>query len=181
MTKERKKIKNAQDGHVWTTYADMFTTMAVIFLTMFVFAMLKVGVSTIERVAEKKAHQKELLGVQSEESKRKNEHRVEKIDQSIKKVTEYEDVINQKVIELNQLVKDLEQNKDVMKELAQDQVDKEAMLERVSKALEQKKKEWHTAKQNERIQEELQAELKDSKIAEVQDSENSTLGEWYSD
>ncbi|MBT3585770.1 MAG: hypothetical protein HN509_12770, partial [Halobacteriovoraceae bacterium] len=48
------------DGSVWTSYSDMFTTMAVIFLVMFVFALLRSGVSTVTAVKQKK-NQEEIL------------------------------------------------------------------------------------------------------------------------
>ena len=34
---------NKDDGSVWTSYSDLFTTVAIIFLVMFVFALIKAG------------------------------------------------------------------------------------------------------------------------------------------
>ena len=67
----RKSSKKKDDGQIWSSYSDMFTTIAIVFLTLFVFAMIKVGVSTMERVAQKKAHEKDLLGLNGKRKKGK--------------------------------------------------------------------------------------------------------------
>ncbi len=73
----KKKKKKVDDGQIWSSYSDMFTTMAIIFLTMFVFAMVKVGVSTMERIAQKKTFEKELEGSVSKVDKEKNKKKIE--------------------------------------------------------------------------------------------------------
>ena len=69
----RRKKQHKEDGKVWTSYSDMFTTMAIVFLVMFVFAMIKVGVSTMEKIAQDKVHQKELEGLVPKEVQKRNQ------------------------------------------------------------------------------------------------------------
>ncbi len=57
-----RKKQEKDDGSVWTSYSDMFTTMAIIFLVMFVFALLRSGVATLEAVKEKKESKEQLEG-----------------------------------------------------------------------------------------------------------------------
>src|SRR5690554_4430019 len=138
---KKKKKQSSDNGQVWSSYSDMFTTMAIIFLVMFVFAMIKVGVSTIERISQQKAHEKELEGYIPEKAQIESQNRLETINESIEQVGEYREIIDQKVIELNQLVKKLESNKDVMSDIVSEQAKKEAILEKVREELQKKKTE----------------------------------------
>jgi len=54
--KKKSRKKEQDSGSVWTSYSDMFTTMSVIFLVMFVFALLRTGVKVVELVKTKNEH-----------------------------------------------------------------------------------------------------------------------------
>ena len=154
--KRRKKHRVEDDGQVWSSYSDMFTTIAIVFLTMFVFAMIKVGVSTMERIAQKKAHEKELEGVVTEQVKKESRKRMKKLTDSIDQVSEYKDVINQKMKDLGKMVTKLESNKDVMQDIIEQQLRKEGMLQKAAKKLQKKKQELALkSSKNEQLQKEL--------------------------
>ena len=116
------------DGSVWTSYSDLFTTVAVIFLVMFVFALIKAGVSKMQQVVEKQKHEQELEGKITEKNKQQTEAKITKVNESLDQMTEYEDLISKKMQEMNQFVQKLQDNKKVMKDLIEDQRRKETQL-----------------------------------------------------
>ena len=152
----KHKNKKSDEGQVWSSYSDLFTTVAIIFLTMFVFAMVKVGVTTMEKIAQKKAHEKELQGKISKKAKEKNDQKKEIIKDSLESVAKHKDIINQKVLELNDLVKNLSKNEEVMNDLLKDSQKKEAILEQLNKTLSEKKRELAlAASKNDQLQKDL--------------------------
>ena len=124
------------DGSVWTSYSDLFTTVAVIFLVMFVFALIKAGVSKMQQVVEKQQHEKELNGKISEKNKEKSEKQISKVNDSLDEISAYENLISEKMKEMNQFVQKLQDNKKIMQELIVDQRKKEAQLVSVSERIE---------------------------------------------
>lgn len=127
--------QNKDDGSVWTSYSDLFTTVAIIFLVMFVFALIKAGVSTVQTVAQKHAHEEELRGKIPKELKEKNKKRIEKLSESINEMKDYEDIITKKVQEMNSFAKKLQKNKVVLNKLIEDQTRKDVILDNVRKEL----------------------------------------------
>jgi chromosome segregation ATPase len=126
---------NKDDGSVWTSYSDLFTTVAVIFLVMFVFALIKAGVSKMETVVTKRKHESELKGKITKEVKKKTQKNITKVDKSLKDIEQYENLIDDKMKQMNSFVKNLQNNKKVMKEIIKDQTRKEAQLVVVAKQL----------------------------------------------
>lgn len=125
------------DGSVWTSYSDLFTTVAVIFLVMFVFALIKASVTKMQSVSEKKSHEEELRGKISPKEKKKIDKQVAKVNESINEIQKYEDLVNKKMIEMNTFVQELKGNKKLMKNLMKDQQKKETLLALVSHKLEE--------------------------------------------
>ena len=41
-------------GDTWVSYSDLFTSLSIIFLTMFVFALLQAGLNKLEKIQAKK-------------------------------------------------------------------------------------------------------------------------------
>lgn len=123
------------EDSVWTSYADLFTTVAVIFLVMFVFALIKAGVSKMQSVVEKREHENELKGKVSSKVKKQTDKKIEKVTKSIKEMDQYEDLITQKMKDMNKFVKDLKKNRQVMHQLIKDQLRKEAMLNTVNEKI----------------------------------------------
>jgi predicted nucleic acid-binding Zn-ribbon protein len=136
------------DGNVWTSYSDMFTSVAIIFLVMFIFAMIKLGVSSLERVAEQKKHQKEMEGLVSKREQKREKENIEKVTKTIEEVSEYKEIIDKKVIELNQFVKKLQQNKKTMQEIIKAQKKKSAMVVSMRKKLVENQEELKSVVQN---------------------------------
>jgi hypothetical protein len=168
------------EGNVWASYSDLFTSVAIIFLVMFVFALIKAGVSSLQTVAVKKAHEKELKGELPAKAKKKNQKNLNKISKSIDQMNQYENLISQKVIEMNQFAKKLKENKTVFKDLIENQNRKDSILKVVRDKLEDKDIKLKNEKEKKVKLEQLVAKnkiaikkvlaLKESVIQKIRDS-----------
>ena len=63
-------MKEGDKGSIWTSYSDLFTAVAIIFLVMFVFALLRTSVMSLKTVQEQK-NQKEYYEGKIPEKKEK--------------------------------------------------------------------------------------------------------------
>jgi outer membrane protein OmpA-like peptidoglycan-associated protein len=152
-----------EDGSIWTSYSDLFTTVAVIFLVMFVFALVKAGVSKMQQVVEKNRHEQELKGKVSEKNKQQTNQKIVKVESTLHEMTAYEDLVNTKMKEMNDFVVNLQKNKKVMHDLIEDQKRKEAQLEVVHEVVKNYENEIENRRQK---QNELEQKLEE-KIAEL--------------
>jgi chromosome segregation ATPase len=132
------KDNKQDDGSVWTSYSDLFTTVAIIFLVMFVFALIKAGVSTMQSIAQKRTHEAELQGKIDPKVQQKSLEQVSQLEASFEEIKDYEDLINDKVVEINSFAKKLQNNKKVMQQLLAEQKRKEAMVNSAKQKLEEK-------------------------------------------
>jgi chromosome segregation ATPase len=134
------KDNKQDDGSVWTSYSDLFTTVAIIFLVMFVFALIKAGVSTMQSIAQKRAHEAELQGKLDPKSQQKVNSQLSHLEASVDEIKDYEELITDKVVEINNFAKKLQQNKKVMQQLIAEQQRKEAMVNSAQQLLAEKLK-----------------------------------------
>ncbi|MBL6988269.1 MAG: OmpA family protein [Bacteriovoracaceae bacterium] len=115
-------------GSVWTSYSDMFTTMAIIFLVMFIFALLQSGVkmaSSVKRVEEQK---KMLVGQTPKKVVKKNELVKKKLKKSINEIEKVSETITSKLEDLKSLSEKLHNQKNNIHHILKDQGVKEAQL-----------------------------------------------------
>lgn len=123
---------------------------------MFVFALIKAGVSEMKQVVEKQQHEKELKGKITEKNKKQTEKNISKVNKSLNEIAEYEDIISDKMKEMNQFVTKLQDNKKVMKDLIEDQRRKETLLVVVQEKIEEaEEKAKNTKLKNEKLSEVL--------------------------
>lgn len=138
---ENDENESKEDGSVWTSYSDLFTTMAIIFLVMFVFALLRSGVKGVKVAKEMQAQKEYLEGKVPVSVTKENSKRKSKLDQSIEEMDEFNDLISKKMQDLNTFSKKMKKHKVVIKELLKDQANKEAVLAVMKeKSAEQKEK-----------------------------------------
>jgi chromosome segregation ATPase len=136
----KQEEDNQSESSVWTSYSDMFTTIAIIFLVMFVFALIKAGVSSM-KVAQQNIEHKEMLEgkipvkLANENLKQKKE-----IDKSIKEMDQYNEMISEKVKELNSFSKKMIKHKRVMASLLKDQEIKTVAMDNMRVVIDDKKK-----------------------------------------
>jgi len=120
--------QNNEDGSVWTSYSDMFTTMAIIFLVMFVFALLRSGVSTLSAIKEKKEKQDFIDGKISKKEIAKQNALNKKVEEEIEQMQQYSSIVDNKLKELNSFAKRMKAHKELMaKTLKQKQITQVAL------------------------------------------------------
>ncbi|MBI2518952.1 MAG: hypothetical protein HYV97_00980 [Bdellovibrio sp.] len=165
------KSSEKEDGSVWTSYSDMFTTMAVIFLVMFVFALLRSGINTLQTVQQKKEHEEFVKGQVPDKVIKENDKRRQKLEQSVQEMQQYQDIITTKMVELNQFSKKMQDHRQVVEKLLKDQETKEVVIKNLNVTLAKKDQEFHSTlalvrqmeqerKQNEREMKEIQVAMK---------------------
>lgn len=132
---------NKDDGSVWTSYSDLFTTVAVIFLVMFVFALIKAGVSKMQQVVAKREHEQELKAVVTKKNKIETQEKIQKVNDTLTNISNYEDLIDQKMKDMNKFVNSLQENKKVLNELIKDQQRKENQLAKASQVIKKQEEE----------------------------------------
>ncbi len=151
--------KNSEsESNVWASYSDLFTNVAIIFLVMFVFALIKATMSQVKNVQTKIQHENELKAKMSQKEIQKGKERVAKVEKAVEEMREYENIIDKKVQELNTYAKKLQSNKQVLKEMIESQAKQDSMMKAaeeklMAKQLEVKLKEQELAENQKRIQE----------------------------
>jgi len=122
------------EGSVWTSFSDLFTSLAIIFLVMFVVAIIKLSLSSLDKKAFMEANL-------SHESKAKTQEKRSKIKDSMQEIINYRASIQNKMIELNNLTTSLEKHQILMENLLQDQSKQEQIVNNANKIIQQDKQE----------------------------------------
>lgn len=123
------EMKNSEgDGSVWASYSDLFTNVAIIFLVMFVFALVRSTVSQIKSAHQKQKHENELKGKLSKKEAELNTKRIKKVEEAVTEMQKYESVIDEKVAELNEYAKKLQTNKQLLKDVIAAQEKQDSLL-----------------------------------------------------
>jgi chromosome segregation ATPase len=135
MSRNRKNNGNKDSGSSWTSYSDLFTSLAVVFLVMFVFALIKAAVNNVKMAKTKKETKEYLEGKVPKKLKQEVAKKEQMIEKSIKEIDQYDNIIDQKIQDLNQLVKNLSKQKKIMKDLLADKKEKEVILSDINKVV----------------------------------------------
>lgn len=106
---------NQDNGSVWTSYSDMFTTMAIIFLVMFVFALLRSGVSTLSALQEKKEKEEFIKGKISQKEIERDMKVMQSLEKEITEMDDFNQIIDAKITQINQFSKKMKQHKELVK------------------------------------------------------------------
>jgi outer membrane protein OmpA-like peptidoglycan-associated protein len=142
-----------EDGSVWTSYADLFTNVAVIFLVMFVFALLKSGLNVLENARIRAEHASELKGRLSPEAVASSEEKVKKIEGSIVEMQKVQSLVDQKMQEIQAFSKSMEQSKSLIEDVLKEQRKKDSLLSSAREQLLRKEKDVESlADQSQRLQ-----------------------------
>ncbi len=140
--------KNSEsDSNVWASYSDLFTNVAIIFLVMFVFALIKATMSQVKNVQTKIQHENELKAKMSKQEIQKGKERVAKVEKAVEEMRQYENIIDNKVQELNSYAKKLQENKEVLKEMIQSQSKQDSMMKAAEEKLAAKQQEVKSKEQ----------------------------------
>ena len=135
MRRRRPIEKSKSEGSIWTSYSDMFTSLSVIFLVMFVFAILKSQVTAFKSMAVEKNTEKILKGKVPKAVKEEMAQKKQKLNKSINKISVYKDAIKGKITELNELIHEIEGHKSLVSELLNQQTKREAVMNEIQDTL----------------------------------------------
>ena len=103
--KKRVKVKDDDKGSIWTSYSDLFTAVAIIFLVMFVFALLRTSVMSLKAMKETKEQKEYYEGKVSKKTQKENEDRKKRLKLAVNEMKSFDDVISKKMQEINQFSK----------------------------------------------------------------------------
>lgn len=129
------------ESNVWASYSDLFTNVAIIFLVMFVFALIKATISQVQTAQTKITHNNELKAKLNSKDLQKSKDRIAKVEKAMDEMKNYEEVIDQKVRDLNEYAKKLQENKSVLKEIITSQEKQDSILKVAEEKLQQKEQE----------------------------------------
>lgn len=138
MSSHHNDEEKSDDGSVWTSYSDLFTTVAVIFLVMFVFALLRSGINTAKAIKEKKAQQEILEGKIPEKVAVENQNKKDSLNKSITEMNQFNQVIDNKMLEINSFQDKMKKHQNVMVDLLKDQEIKETVMKELRVKLDAK-------------------------------------------
>ena len=123
--KKRIKVKDDDKGSIWTSYSDLFTAVAIIFLVMFVFALLRTSVMSLKAMKETKEQKEYYEGKVSEKTRKENEERKSRLKLAVNEMKDFDDVISKKMQELNKFSKKMASHKVDIEKLLKDQTIKD--------------------------------------------------------
>lgn len=129
---------NKESGDTWVSYSDLFTSLSIIFLTMFVFALLQAGLNKIEKKQTKVESQKREEGKITEAAQKEMDRKKEILENTVHDLEAHKNIINKKVLELNDLSKKIQNHKDVVKNLIEEQSHNEVVIKDLWTKIEEK-------------------------------------------
>jgi outer membrane protein OmpA-like peptidoglycan-associated protein len=138
---------NKEDGTVWSSYADLFTNVAVIFLVMFVFALLKAGLSQIQGAQTAKKHEAELNARLAPEALARSEQKIQHLQQSLQEMSKVQNLVDDKMKEIQGITRTLQANKEAITEVIREQSKKDALLNSAGERIQKKDREIQTLSQ----------------------------------
>ena len=120
--------KEDSGGSVWTSYSDMFITIAIVFLVMFVFTLLKSTAQELKSKLEQQQLKKKMEAKIPVEEHKKNQENLRRMEDSIENIQKKKELIAEKVEELNDLNKDLKDQKTVYTAILNTQKEQDAII-----------------------------------------------------
>ena len=125
-------------GDTWVSYSDLFTSLSVIFLTMFVFALLQAGLNSIDKVKTQKEAAERLEGKIPKSLKEKMKRQAESLKKTVQDFEVHDNLIDQKVTELNKLSKKVKGHQKLIKDVLLEQGKNTAVIEDLWKKIDSK-------------------------------------------
>jgi chromosome segregation ATPase len=141
---DNRDLETKEEGSIWASYSDMFTTLAIVFLVMFVFAMIKLGVTSIEKVVQQKNHEEKMKGDTPVQEQKRVDELKNKVTNQVKQVEQYQDLLTGKVSQIQNFIKDLDENRKTMDELLKVQTEKEVAITNLKSKIDEYKVEKET-------------------------------------
>ncbi|HYX38719.1 MAG TPA: hypothetical protein VE954_36910 [Oligoflexus sp.] len=137
--RQGREVKS-HEGTTWTTNSDLFMSIAIIFLIMFVFALLSSGATQLSVQQEKMDAQKYLLGKIPESDKVKTVQEMDDVAKDIQQMAEKREMIKTSLTQLAQLAQSIEGREDSIKKLYDRQNKNQALLKQSQEIIALKEK-----------------------------------------
>ncbi len=115
---------------VWTSYSDLLLGVAIVFLVLFVYAMLNAGISQLVSETEIKKQEDLISNLVPEALRQENEKNRSAVENDIKEVDEKTKSIEESIQELVQLRKAMELRKNSLNNVFDDNIKKTGSLEK---------------------------------------------------
>ncbi len=125
----------------WTANSDLFMGIAILFLIMFVFALLSSGASQIAVQKEKMEAQKYLLGQIPEAQKDQTAKEMEQANLDLKEMAEKREILKLSLAQIGQMAEAMENREKSISNLYNRQNENEAVIKRSQDLLTQKDQE----------------------------------------
>jgi len=139
---DEEKQDDSGGGSVWSSYSDLFMTIAIVFLVMFVFTMLQSQVEKMKSTLEQEQQKKQLEAKIPEKMKKRTEAHKKLMVKSIDDIEQKNKLIAEKMKEFMALNKDLSQQKKVYNQILKDQLKQEAIIAQSRKKFVELRKEF---------------------------------------
>ena len=127
-------------GSVWTSFSDLFTSLAIIFLILFVVSLLKLSLSRFEAAKSSQEHQEFLEGRISKSQEELQAKRDARIQGSFKELTRFKYQIHVRSQELNQMMEGLISHQKALDQLLVEQRHKDKVMSNFNNMIEKKNK-----------------------------------------
>ncbi|RZA25094.1 MAG: hypothetical protein EOP10_07890 [Proteobacteria bacterium] len=139
--KRREKDLAPRENTAWTTNSDLFMAIAVIFLVMFVYALLSSGASQISTQQEKIEAQKYLLGQIPESDKTKTAAEMEEAAKDLQEMAQKRKILEISLSEMAKIATAMDKREATIKNLFERQNQNQGLIERSQAIIAEKEKE----------------------------------------
>lgn len=125
-----------EDGSVWTSNSDLFMTIAIVFLILFIFSMIASGVQKVQMSIEKKQNEEYLAGKVPKPIKEKNKKDFKKLENELEQLLQKEKELETLAKSVSSIKDNINEKKKLFKDLKTDHLEKEARLLYASSTIE---------------------------------------------
>lgn len=174
MKRPRKATQGQKDNNGWTANSDLFMAVAIVFLIMFVFALLASGASQIALQKEKIEAEKHLLGKLPDADKKQTEKQMAMAAKDIQDISQKKEFLKTSLLELAQMAETLESREESLKSFYETQNKNIAKIEQSRELIEKQAEQLKSQKESlnltqEQLQKiETQAADKQERLGKIQ-------------
>ncbi len=133
MSDEEKK---EDSGSVWTSYSDLFMSVSIVFIVMFIFSILQSSVSIMKSENAKDEKEKYAEGLVPEKVQKENKLNREKAKETLIDLKSNSKEVKESLENLTELTKNITERQSFINKILDDQVEKSSMLALAQKKIE---------------------------------------------
>ena len=125
MTEEEK---NEDSGGVWTSYSDLFMSVSIVFIVMFIFSILQSSISIVRSKEAQKETEKYAESLVPESVREKNENDRLKAQNTLNDLDTNSEEVKLSLKKLSELTESITKRQDFINKLLDDQAKKDDNL-----------------------------------------------------